>query len=103
MVCPKSTFLLDGSLTNSAEEDDHFPTQSVAQTLRFALKARLGSKASNTAIEENVTLLAKLFGLSEILHTKVGNEYVRGASGGERRRVSLAEALATCASWVKFF
>lgn len=98
MVCPKSTLLLDGSLTKAAEDDDHFPTQSVAQTLRFALKARLGSKASSSEIEENVTLLAELFGLKNVVHTKVGNAFLRGVSGGERRRVSLAEALATCAS-----
>lgn len=44
-----------------------------------------------------VTHLAKLVGLSNVMNTKVGDAYIRGVSGGERRRVSLAEALATCA------
>ena len=40
--------------------------------------------------------LAKLVGLDKVLATQVGNAYIRGISGGERRRVSLAEVLATC-------
>lgn len=39
--------------------------------------------------------LAQLVGLSKTLNTKVGDAFIRGVSGGERRRVSLAEALAT--------
>ena len=40
--------------------------------------------------------LAKLVGLDKVLGTQVGNAFIRGVSGGERRRVSLAEVLATC-------
>jgi ATP-binding cassette subfamily G (WHITE) protein 2 (PDR) len=32
-----------------------------------------------------------VFGLSHTYNTKVGNDYVRGVSGGERKRVSIAE------------
>ncbi|PYD08453.1 hypothetical protein DND47_29975, partial [Pseudomonas syringae pv. syringae] len=39
-------------------------------------------------------MLATVFGLRHAYRTKVGNEYVRGCSGGERKRVSIAEALA---------
>ena len=35
-----------------------------------------------------------MFGLRHTYHTKVGNDFVRGVSGGERKRVSIAEALA---------
>ena len=34
-----------------------------------------------------------VFGLSHTRNTKVGNEYIRGVSGGERKRVSIAEML----------
>jgi ABC-type multidrug transport system ATPase subunit len=34
-------------------------------------------------------------GISHTADTKVGNEYVRGVSGGERKRVSIIETLAT--------
>lgn len=40
--------------------------------------------------------LAKLVGLDHVLTTQVGNAFIRGVSGGERRRVSLAEVLVTC-------
>jgi ATP-binding cassette, subfamily G (WHITE), member 2, PDR len=32
-----------------------------------------------------------IFGLSHTVNTKVGNEFIRGVSGGERKRVSIAE------------
>lgn len=32
-----------------------------------------------------------IFGLSHTLNTKVGNDFIRGVSGGERKRVSIAE------------
>ena len=31
------------------------------------------------------------FGIKHTLNSKVGNEYIRGISGGERKRVSIAE------------
>lgn len=31
------------------------------------------------------------FGLSSVADTKVGNDFVRGVSGGQRKRVSVAE------------
>jgi ATP-binding cassette subfamily G (WHITE) protein 2 (PDR) len=33
-----------------------------------------------------------VFGLSHTMNTMVGNDFVRGISGGERKRVSIAEA-----------
>lgn len=32
-----------------------------------------------------------IFGLSHTINTPVGNDFVRGVSGGERKRVSIAE------------
>ncbi|TGJ84785.1 hypothetical protein E0Z10_g3954 [Xylaria hypoxylon] len=83
-------------LTFCAEEDNHCPTLSVAQTLRFAIRATWNAKASNSVVNRAVETLAKCVGLSNVLKTKVGNAAIRGVSGGERRRVSLAEAIATC-------
>ena len=37
-------------------------------------------------------VIMTIFGLSHTLNTKVGNDFVRGVSGGERKRVSIAEA-----------
>lgn len=33
-----------------------------------------------------------MFGISHTVNTRVGNDFVRGVSGGERKRVSIAEA-----------
>jgi len=33
-----------------------------------------------------------MFGISHTLNTRVGNDFVRGISGGERKRVTIAEA-----------
>ena len=39
-----------------------------------------------------INALLKMFGISHTKNTVVGNEFVRGVSGGERKRVSLSEA-----------
>jgi ABC-type multidrug transport system permease subunit/ABC-type multidrug transport system ATPase subunit len=43
-------------------------------------------------------VVTKLFWIEHTLGTKVGNEFIRGVSGGERKRVSIAEAMITRAS-----
>jgi ABC-type multidrug transport system ATPase subunit len=37
-------------------------------------------------------VIMSTFGISHTINTKVGNDFVRGVSGGERKRVSIAEA-----------
>ena len=32
-----------------------------------------------------------MYGISHTINTKVGNDYTRGVSGGERKRVTIAE------------
>ncbi|KAI1812305.1 ABC transporter [Poronia punctata] len=83
-------------LTFCAEEDNHSPTLTVAQTLRFAIRATWDSRSPNSVVNRAVETLAKCVGLGHVLKTKVGNHAIRGVSGGERRRVSLAEAISTC-------
>lgn len=43
-------------------------------------------------------VLLKMFGIEHTANTKVGNEFIRGVSGGERKRISIAETLATSAA-----
>jgi ABC-type multidrug transport system permease subunit/ABC-type multidrug transport system ATPase subunit len=37
-------------------------------------------------------VIMAMFGISHTVNTRVGNDYIRGVSGGERKRVSIAEA-----------
>ncbi|KAM9905958.1 hypothetical protein OXX79_001855 [Metschnikowia pulcherrima] len=86
-------------LIYSPELDVHFPHLTVKQTLDFALACKAPNKRLNgKSVQEhndyNRDLLVNVFGLRHAYNTKVGNEIVRGVSGGERKRVSIAEAMA---------
>jgi energy-coupling factor transporter ATP-binding protein EcfA2 len=49
-------------------------------------------------VEELVHSMAEMFGLSHALDTLVGGAFMPGVSGGERKRVSIAEVLAAGSS-----
>ncbi|KAF7563915.1 hypothetical protein G7046_g188 [Stylonectria norvegica] len=83
-------------LTFCAEEDAHLPMLTVRQTLRFVFALRaLGISSNRLIINPIVEDLANCYGLGHVLETNIGNEKIRGISGGEARRVSLSEATAT--------
>ncbi|RMD40166.1 hypothetical protein DV735_g4954, partial [Chaetothyriales sp. CBS 134920] len=81
-----------GEVNYNPEDDQHLPTLNVWQTMRFALmnKTKRNEKASIPMIANT---LLKMFG---ILHTKY--TLVDNVSGGERKRVGIAETLATKSS-----
>lgn len=86
-------------LVYAPELDVHFPHLTVEQTLKFAIacktpELRVNGVSREKFINAMKEILATVFGLRHTYHTKVGNDYVRGVSGGERKRVSIAEALA---------
>ena len=85
-----------GDVTFSAEMDVHFPHLTVGQTLNFAATLRTPqNRPDGISREEFATRMTEvymaMYGLSHTYNTKVGSEYVRGVSGGERKRVSIAE------------
>lgn len=83
-----------GEVNYNPEDDQHLPTLNVWQTLKFSLLNKT-RKRSKGEIDVIIAALLKMFGISHTTYTLVGNEYVRGVSGGERKRVSIAETLAT--------
>lgn len=87
---------LRGEAVYSGEEEKHFPHLTVGQTLNFAAAARTPSaRAKGIPRKEFARHMAQvvmtILGLDHTKHTKVGDDYVRGVSGGERKRVSIAE------------
>ncbi|KAE8154353.1 ABC-2 type transporter-domain-containing protein [Aspergillus avenaceus] len=96
---------LKSEIVYSSEEDLHFRTLSVKDTLDFALKLRRpkGYQMGDDQFSSDYTqrLLGSL-GINHTSSTIVGDSFTRGVSGGERRRVSLAETMAvnpTLACW----
>ncbi|KAI3318262.1 ABC-2 type transporter-domain-containing protein [Xylariaceae sp. AK1471] len=83
-----------GEVNYNPEDDIHHATLNVWQTLTFALLNKT-KKAANEDIPVIANALMKMFGISHTKYTLVGDEYVRGVSGGERKRVSITETLAS--------
>ncbi|OAQ79579.1 ABC transporter [Purpureocillium lilacinum] len=94
-----------GEVIYNPEDDLHYATLTVRRTLKFALQTRTPGKESRLEgetrkdyVREFLRTVTKLFWIEHTLGTKVGNEFIRGVSGGERKRVSIAEAMITRAS-----
>ncbi|MCJ1461610.1 hypothetical protein MMC07_000207 [Pseudocyphellaria aurata] len=86
-----------GECMYQAEVDVHFPQLTVGQTLTFAAQARAPRNRIPGVTREQYArhmtdVIMAVFGLSHTYNTRVGNDFVRGVSGGERKRVSIAEA-----------
>ena len=91
-----------GEAVYNGEDDIHHPTLTVGQTLGFALDVktpgkRPGGISKGEFKEKVVNLLLKMFNIEHTINTVVGNPYMRGVSGGERKRVSIAEMMVTSA------
>lgn len=84
-----------GDVIYSAETDIHFPHLSVGDTLEFAAKMRTPQNRGEVSRLDHAKHMASVmmatYGLSHTRNTPVGNDFVRGVSGGERKRVSIAE------------
>jgi ATP-binding cassette subfamily G (WHITE) protein 2 (PDR) len=96
-----------GELVYNQEVDKHFPHLTVGQTLEFAAAVRTPSnRPGGTSRDEFARYITRVvmavLGLTHTYNTKVGDDFVRGVSGGERKRVSVAEMLlagAPFAAW----
>lgn len=83
-------------LVFNGEKDAHFPYLTVAQTIDFAASTktphqRIHGTSRERYIQMTRDILLAALGLVHTANTRVGNDFVRGISGGERRRVSIAE------------
>jgi ATP-binding cassette subfamily G (WHITE) protein 2 (PDR) len=96
-----------GEINYNPEIDRHFPHLTVEQTLLFAAAlrtphTRLDGLSRDEWAQEITKSVMALYGLSHTKDTQVGDDFVRGVSGGERKRVSIAEMTlsgSTVACW----
>ncbi|KAJ5111144.1 hypothetical protein N7532_001679 [Penicillium argentinense] len=96
-----------GEVVYNQEVDRHFPHLTVGQTLEFASATRTPShRFEGMSRSEYAKYMAQVvmavFGLSHTYNTRVGDDFIRGVSGGERKRVSIAEmalAAAPLGAW----
>lgn len=69
----------------------------MGETLTFAARARsvrhipggIPRKQADNMVRD---VMMAVFGITHTFNTRVGDDFVRGVSGGERKRVSIAEA-----------
>ncbi|KAG0249180.1 hypothetical protein BG011_009523 [Mortierella polycephala] len=93
-----------GEVLYNQEDDFHYPTLTVRQTLETAIKAKTprarlpGLETRKDFREKFMDTLTKMYGLTRQKDTLVGNAFIRGISGGERKRLSIAEQMATRSS-----
>ncbi|CCD22577.1 ATP-binding cassette multidrug transporter PDR15 NDAI_0A04200 [Naumovozyma dairenensis CBS 421] len=85
-----------GEVVYNAESDIHLPHLTVFETLVTVARLKTPQNrikgVDRESYAKHVTEVAMAtYGLSHTRNTKVGNDLVRGVSGGERKRVSIAE------------
>lgn len=78
-------------------QDDHalLPSLTVRETLRFAAGLRLPSRMSKAEKHRRAEEVLHKMGLKDCADTLVGGDLVKGISGGEKRRVSIAVQILT--------
>ncbi|KPM43752.1 ABC transporter G family member 14 [Neonectria ditissima] len=90
-----------GQIVLNSEDEIFFPSLTVSQTMDFATRLKTPFHLPNTISskeelrKETLDFLLQSMAIEHTAGTKIGNEYIRGVSGGERKRVSIAECLTT--------
>ncbi len=87
-----------GDVQYCPEDDRHFPMLTVRQTLTFSAKTRAPrqrvaghDRPSFVGFITDITMT--LFGLMRVANTPVGDQAIRGVSGGEKKRVSYEDPI----------
>ncbi|KAH6759393.1 ATP-binding cassette family G25 [Perilla frutescens var. frutescens] len=76
-----------------AQDDVLYPHLTVRETLVFCSLLRLPSSVSRDEKVAVADAVISELGLSKCENTIIGNSFVRGVSGGERKRVSIAHEM----------
>ncbi|KAM9804396.1 ATP-binding cassette sub-family G member 8 [Neosynchiropus ocellatus] len=90
---PNTPQLVTKSIAHVRQDDRLLPHLTVRETLSFVAKLRLPTHYTQAQRDQRVDDVIAELRLRQCAQTRVGNDYVRGVSGGERRRVSIAVQL----------
>ncbi|XP_020505897.2 ATP-binding cassette sub-family G member 8 [Labrus bergylta] len=90
---PNTPQLVKKSIAHVRQDDRLLPHLTVRETLAFVAKLRLPTHYTQSQRDQRVDDVIAELRLRQCANTRVGNDYVRGVSGGERRRVSIAVQL----------
>ncbi|XP_030302696.1 ATP-binding cassette sub-family G member 8 isoform X3 [Calypte anna] len=90
---PSTPQLVKKCIAHVRQDDRLLPHLTVRETLLFVAKLRLPKFFSDSQRKKRVEDVIAELRLCQCANTRVGNEHLRGVSGGERRRVSIAVQL----------
>ncbi|EDO42968.1 predicted protein [Nematostella vectensis] len=105
--CLTGTVLIDGRLQPEnfkcisgyvVQDDVVMGTLTIRENLNFSACLRLPRTLSKKDREQRVNETVRDLGLTEVADQKVGTEFIRGVSGGERKRTSIGMELITSPS-----
>lgn len=83
------------AISRVRQEDEHYAQLTVRETLSFAASCGFPDFVPFSRIiqQHRVETVASFLGIAHTMDTKVGNESLRGVSGGEKKRVTIAEII----------
>lgn len=71
------------------QDNVHIGILTVRETLQFAAELRLSEKMTSINKTKRIDKILDMLGLAEHGDTLVGNEFIRGISGGQLKRLSI--------------
>nr|XP_020144180.1 ATP-binding cassette sub-family G member 8 isoform X2 [Microcebus murinus] len=90
---PSTPQLVRKCMAHVRQHDQLLPNLTVRETLAFIAQMRLPRSFSQAQRDKRVEDVIAELRLRQCADTRVGNTYLRGVSGGERRRVSIGVQL----------
>nr|KAF6430582.1 ATP binding cassette subfamily G member 2 (Junior blood group) [Rousettus aegyptiacus] len=75
------------------QDDVVMGTLTVRENLQFSAALRLPTTMKNQEKNERINIVIQELGLSKVADSKVGTQFIRGVSGGERKRTSIGMEL----------
>ncbi|XP_055468528.1 broad substrate specificity ATP-binding cassette transporter ABCG2-like isoform X1 [Psammomys obesus] len=77
------------------QDDIVMGTLTVRENLQFSAALRLPTTMRNHEKNDRINMIIKELGLDKVADSKVGTQFIRGVSGGERKRTSIGMELIT--------